>query len=76
MWRFPTGSRWIRSRRRRDPGKIFEIVYESDAEAEVAFLIFVDGRGYLAGIDVTCGDSNHAPLPVGVRLGRVTYAGE
>jgi hypothetical protein len=42
--------------------------------AEVAFLIFVDSRGYLAGIDVTCGDGNHAQMPDDVRLGRVTYA--
>jgi hypothetical protein len=56
-------------------GRIFEVVYESDAEDEVAFLVFVDSRGYLAGIDVTCGDCNHAPLPDDVRLGKVTYAG-
>ena len=57
------------------PGKVFEVVYESDAETEVAFLIFVDARGYLSSIDVTCGDSNHARLPEQVRLGRITYAG-
>ena len=57
------------------PGKVFEVVYESNAEAEVAFLIFVDARGYLSSLDVTCGDGNHAPLPDHVRLGRVTYAG-
>jgi hypothetical protein len=50
-------------------------VYESNAEAEVAFLIFVDARGYLSSIDVTCGDTNHAQLPDDVRLGRITYAG-
>ncbi len=57
------------------PGKIFEIVYESNAEAEVAFLIFVDDRGYLSSIDVTCGDGNHASLPDDVQLGRVVYSG-
>ena len=57
------------------PGKIFEIVFESNAEAEVAFLVFVDARGFLSSIDVTCGDGNHAPLPDRVRLGRVTFAG-
>jgi hypothetical protein len=57
------------------PGKIFEVVYESNADAEVAFLIFVDARGYLASLDVTCGRSNHAPVPDDVQLGRVTYAG-
>ena len=57
------------------PRMIFEIVYESDAEAEIALLIFADGRGYLSGIDVTCGDSNHAHVPDQVRLGRVIQAG-
>jgi hypothetical protein len=57
------------------PGKCFEVVYESSAEAEVAFLVFVDTRGYLSGLDVTCGDGNHAPLPDDVQLGRVRYAG-
>jgi hypothetical protein len=56
-------------------GKFFEVVYESRAEAEVAFLIFVDARGYLSGLDVTCGDSNHAPLPDDIQLGAVLYAG-
>ena len=56
-------------------GEFFEVVYESDAEAEVALLIFVDSRGYLAGTTVTCGDGNHAQMPDDVRLGRVTYAG-
>ena len=57
------------------PGKIFEVVYESNGDAEVAFLIFVDARGYLCSLDVTCGRSNHAPVPDDVRLGRITYAG-
>lgn len=56
-------------------GMFFEVVYDSDAEAEVAFLIFVDLRGYLASIHVTCGEGNHARMPDDVRLGRVTYAG-
>ena len=56
-------------------GKIFEVVYESSAEAEVAFLIFVDARGYLSSLDVTCGDSNHAPLPDDVQFGTLRYAG-
>jgi hypothetical protein len=51
-------------------GKFFEVVYESSAEAEVALLVFVDARGYLSGLDVTCGDGNHAPLPDDVQLGR------
>jgi len=55
-------------------GKVFEIVYESNAEAEVAFLVFVDARGYLSGIDVTCGDGNQASLPDDVLLGEVLYA--
>lgn len=57
------------------PGKFFEIVYESNGEAEVAFLIFVDARGYLSGIDVTCGQGNHAKVPDNVLLGRIVYAG-
>jgi hypothetical protein len=57
-------------------GKAFEIVYESSAEAEVAFLVFVDVRGYLSGIDVTRGDGNHASLPDDVLLGSVLYARE
>ena len=57
------------------PGKCFEVVYESSAEAEVAFLVFVDPRGYLSGLDVTCGDGNHALLPDDVQLGRVLHAG-
>jgi hypothetical protein len=56
-------------------GKFFEIVYESNAETKVAFLIFVDARGYLSGIDVTCGESNHAKLPDDVVLGRMVWAG-
>jgi hypothetical protein len=56
-------------------GKFFEVVYESSAETEVAFLIFVDARGYLSGLDVTCGASNHAPLPDDIQLGAVLYAG-
>jgi hypothetical protein len=55
--------------------KIFEIVYESTAEADLAFLIFVDARGYLSSIDVTCGEANHALVPDDVRLGRVLHAG-
>jgi hypothetical protein len=51
---------------------VFEIVYESTAEAEVTFMIFVDARGYLTSLDVMCGA---APLPDDVRLGRVVYAG-
>jgi hypothetical protein len=57
------------------PGKCFEVVYESGAEAEVAFLVFVDPRGYFSGLDVTCGDGNHASLPDDVQLGRVLHAG-
>lgn len=57
------------------PGKVFEVVYESGAEADVAFLVFVDARGYLSGLDVTCGDGNHAPLPDDVQLGKMLYAG-
>ena len=51
------------------------IVYESSAEAEIAFLVFVDARGYLSSIDVTCGQANHAQVPDDVRLGRVIHAG-
>lgn len=57
------------------PGKIFEIVYESSAAAEVAFLVFVDERGYLSSLDVTCGDGNQAAMPDDMQLGQVIYAG-
>ena len=56
-------------------GRFFEVVYEASAEAEMAFLIFADARGYLSGLDVTYGDSNHAPLPDDTQLRRVLYAG-
>lgn len=56
-------------------GKCFEVVYESSTGAEVAFLVFVDTRGYLSGLDVTCGDGNHAPLPDDVQLARLLHAG-
>lgn len=51
----------------------FEISFESDAAAEVACLFFVDKRGYLTGIDVTYGGANHAPMPDGVKLGKVLW---
>ncbi len=51
----------------------FEVNFESDAEAEVACLFFVDKRGYLSGIDVTCGEANHAPMPDRVKLGKVLW---
>ena len=57
------------------PGKCFEVVYASSSGAEVAFLVFVDTRGYLSGLDVTYGDGNHAPLPDDVQLARLRHAG-
>jgi hypothetical protein len=54
-------------------GMFFEIQFESDAEAEIACLFFVDERGYLESLDVTCGGSNHAPLPDQVTLGKVLW---
>jgi len=56
-------------------GKFFEVAFESDAEAELAFLFFADHRGYLTGIDVTCGGANHAPVPDQIKLGNVLYVG-
>ena len=54
-------------------GMFFELNFESDAQAEVACLFFVDERGYLSGIDVTCGGANHLPMPDRVRLGKVLW---
>jgi hypothetical protein len=54
-------------------GKFFEVAFESDAGAELAFLFFADQRGYLTGIDVTCGGANHAPVPDKIKLGDVYY---
>ena len=50
----------------------FDIAFESNAVADVTFLIFLDSRGYLPGIDVTCGGANHAAVPDDVRLGNVS----
>ena len=54
-------------------GKFFEVAFESDAGAELAFLFFADRRGYLTGIDVTCGGANHAPVPDQIKIGKVHY---
>lgn len=53
--------------------KFFEIAFESDADVEVAFLFFSDARGYLTGIDITCGSANHGAVPDSVTLGKVLY---
>ena len=55
-------------------GKFFELVCESTLGSEVAFLLFVDKRGYLTGIDVTAGTTNHEPLPDGTSVSKVLYA--
>lgn len=52
-------------------GMFFEIQFESNAEAELACLFFVDTRGYLTGVDVTCGGANHAPVPDDIQVGAV-----
>lgn len=49
-------------------GMFFEIDFESDAAAQVTCLFFADDRGFLAGIDVTCGAG---PMPDRVTLGKV-----
>ncbi len=54
-------------------GVFFEIHFQSNAGAELAFLCFVDGRGYLSGIDVTLGAANHLPVPDDVEVGPVIY---
>lgn len=57
------------------PGKVFEIAFASNADAEVTFLIFVDSRGYLSGIDVTCGAANHTTVPDDISLGQMLRIG-
>ena len=54
-------------------GMFFEIQFASTGAAELACLCFVDTRGYLAGIDVTCGGANHAPVPDDIQVGEVVY---
>lgn len=54
-------------------GMFFEIHFASNADAELACLLFLDGRGYLAGIDVTCGKANHAPVPDDIEVGEVVF---
>lgn len=54
-------------------GMFFEIQFETNAGAELAFLIFSDERGYLSALDVTCGGANHAPVPDDIEVGRCVY---
>jgi hypothetical protein len=54
-------------------GKFFEIAFASDGGAEMAFLFFVDERGYLSGIDVTRGAANHGPVPDLLTVGKLLY---
>jgi hypothetical protein len=54
-------------------GKFFELVASNSDEQEIAFLFFVDRRGYLSGIDVTHGSGNHAPLPANTTIDKVLY---
>jgi hypothetical protein len=51
----------------------FEIAFETDLDSAVACLFFADERGYLAGIDITCGAANHGPVPENVSVGKVAY---
>ena len=55
-------------------GMFFELVCESAECDEIAFLFFADARGYLAGVDITCGVGNHGPLPESVVITRVLHA--
>ena len=54
-------------------GKFFEIAFESNGGPEIAFLFFVDDRGYLSGIDVTSGAANHGAIPDSVTVGKLLY---
>jgi hypothetical protein len=54
-------------------GVFFEVAFESTGEFEVDCLFFADKRGYLAGIDITHGDSNQAQMPGDIKVGRVQH---
>lgn len=54
-------------------GKFFEIAFESAGGPEIAFLFFVDDRGYLNGINVTRGAANHGAIPDSVTVGKILY---
>jgi hypothetical protein len=54
-------------------GMFFEIGFESYPGAQLAFLVFTDERGYLSGVDVTCGGANHSPVPDDIQVGKVVY---
>jgi hypothetical protein len=59
--------------RRKGSRMVFEIVFESDQDMQIACLFFVDPRGHLCSIDITGGWSNHAPVPECVQLGKVIF---
>ena len=54
---------------------MFEIVFDTGLEdpAQLACLFFADTRGYLSAVDITGGQSNHAPVPEVVELRSVYY---
>ena len=45
-----------------------EFAFETNYEDVLEFILFTDERGYLRSVDVTYGDSNHAPIPEDVEV--------
>ncbi|MEX8503724.1 MAG: hypothetical protein AB3X41_11870 [Leptothrix ochracea] len=51
----------------------FEAAFETNTQEPVDVIFFTDANGYLSGIDISLGLSNHAPVPEQVQLGKLLY---
>lgn len=50
-----------------------EIVLSTKTGIEVCCIFFADSRGFLSGVDITNGVSNHAEMPEDVEISEVKY---